>query len=228
MGRPKRFDPDTAIDQAMAVFWRKGFAGTTPLDLVAELGIGKGSLYNTFGSKRTLFDLALRRYVDMRVAGLVETLDGPGSPSERLRAALQRLADVEIANPPRGCLAVNTATELAGSDKAVADAVGRLFSRIESAFQAVIEEGQRRGEIAAGRDSRQLASLLLTSFVGMTVVAKTADAERLHRVVDAVMAVLTSDENYERGARDERPASPERRSESDEGTPRPDRGQARP
>jgi TetR/AcrR family transcriptional repressor of nem operon len=190
MGRPKQFDPDTAIDKAMAVFWRKGFAGTTPQDLVAELGIGKGSLYNTFDSKRTLFDLALQRYIDLRVAGLVETLDGPGSASERLRAALQRLADVDVTNPSRGCLAVNTAAELAGSDMSVADAVGRLFHRIESAFQAVIEEGQRSGEITAGRDPRQLASLLLTSFIGMTVVAKTADAERLHRVVDAVMAVL--------------------------------------
>src|SRR5262249_19131164 len=156
-------DPDTAIDKAMAVFWRKGFAGTTPQDLVTELGIGKGSLYNTFDSKRALFDLALRRYVDMRVAGLAEAVAGPGSPRERLQAARRRPADLDVADASRGCLAVNTAVELADDDTVVADAVGRLFSRVESAFQAVIEEGQRAGEIAAGRDPRQLASLLLTS-----------------------------------------------------------------
>lgn len=190
MGRPKQFDPEAAVDKAMGLFWRKGFADTTPQDLVAELNIGKGSLYHTFTSKRALFDLALRRYVDMRVAGIVETLDGPGPATERLRAALQRLTDGDPTLTSRGCLAVNTTVELAGSDKAAADAVGRLFERIEDAFRAVIEEGQRSGEIAADRDSRQAASLLLTSFIGMSVLAKTRDADRLHRVVDAVMALL--------------------------------------
>jgi TetR/AcrR family transcriptional regulator, transcriptional repressor for nem operon len=190
VGRPKQFDPDAAVDKAMDLFWRKGFAETTPQDLVSELGIGKGSLYHTFDSKRALFDLALRRYIDMRVDGVVDVLDGPGSTTARLRAALRRLADADGALTSRGCLAVNTTVELAGSDSAAAAAVGRLFERIESAFQAVIEEGQRTGEITAGRDPRQLASLLLTTFIGMSVLAKTGEPERLHRIVDAVMAVL--------------------------------------
>jgi TetR/AcrR family transcriptional repressor of nem operon len=190
MGRPKRFDPDTAVEQAMRVFWRKGFSGTTPQDLVAELGIGKGSLYNSFGSKRGLFDLALQRYVDLRVAGLAETLEGPGPARQRLRAALERLADAEVTHPSRGCLAVNTAVELAGLDKAVADAVRRLFTRVENAFQLVIEEGQRSGEIVTDHDPGQLASLMLSAFIGMAVVAKLTDVERLRRIIDAVMAIV--------------------------------------
>jgi len=190
MGRPKQFDPDGAVDKAMGLFWRKGFADTTPQDLVAELGIGKGSLYNTFASKRALFDLALRRYIEMRVAGIVETLNGPGSVTERLRTALGRLAEADVALSSRGCLAVNTAVELAGSDEAAADAVSRMFHRLEDEFRAVISQGQRSGEIAADRDAAELASLLLTSFIGMSVLAKTGDAERLRRVVDALMAVL--------------------------------------
>lgn len=190
MGRPKQFDPDAAVDQAMGLFWQKGFAATTPQDLVAELGIGKGSLYNTFTSKRALFDLALRRYVDMRVAGVVETLSGPGPVTERLRTALERLAEADAAVSSRGCLAVNTTVELAGSDEAAAHAVSRMFRRVEDEFRAVIAEGQRSGEIAAGRDAGELASLLLTAFVGMSVLIKTRDTERLRRVVDALMAAL--------------------------------------
>jgi TetR/AcrR family transcriptional repressor of nem operon len=190
VGRPKQFDPDVAVDKAMAVFWRKGFAGTTPQDLVGELGIGKGSLYHTFDSKRALFELALRRYVDLRVAGLEATLRGRGSTRSRLRRALLRLAEVDADTAGRGCLAVNTATELAGTDPAAADAVRQLFDRIEDAFAAVIEEGRRRGEIASEHSPRQLASLLLTSFIGMVVVAKVGDAGRMHRVVEAVLAIL--------------------------------------
>ncbi|GAB3835943.1 TetR/AcrR family transcriptional regulator [Dactylosporangium cerinum] len=100
MGRPKQFDPDVAVNKAMELFWRKGFAETTPQDLVAELGIGKGSLYSTFFSKRALFDLALQRYVEMRVAGVVETLERPGPVTERLRVALLRLADTDVTPTP--------------------------------------------------------------------------------------------------------------------------------
>jgi TetR/AcrR family transcriptional repressor of nem operon len=190
MARPKQFDPDVAVDQAMELFWRQGFAETTPQDLVAELGIGKGSLYNTFASKRALFDLALRRYVEKRVAGVVETLDRPGPVAERVRVALLRLAEADITVAARGCLAVNTTVELAGHDEVAAEVVKRLFDRVEAAFQSVIEEGQRSGEIAVGRDPRQLASLILASFIGMSVLAKTNDAEQLRRIVDAVLAVL--------------------------------------
>lgn len=192
MGRPKQFEPDAAIDKAVDVFWRKGYALTTPQDLVDELGIGKGSLYNTFTSKHALFEQALRRYGENRIAGLVEVLEGPGSVRARIRAALERLVDAYLADPRRrGCLAVNTAAELAGVDAAAAKIVRGVFDRMESAFQAAIEEGQRGGEIDADRDSREVASLLLNATIGMSVVAKTADSpDRLLRVVDAVLTTL--------------------------------------
>lgn len=174
----------------MDLFWRKGFADTTPQDLATELGIGKGSLYNTFESKRALFDRALQRYVEMRLASVVEQLDAPGPPKQRLGAALRRLAEADVRLSSRGCLAVNTAVELAGVDDDAAAVVGRLFTRIEEAFRAVVEEGQRAGEIDAGRDARQLASMLLTTFIGMSVLAKTRSRRRLRDVAETVLALL--------------------------------------
>jgi TetR/AcrR family transcriptional regulator, transcriptional repressor for nem operon len=190
MGRPKQFDPDTAVDRAVEVFWRKGYAATTPQDLVEALDIGKGSLYHTFISKHALFERALRRYGENRVAGLVELLEGPGPVRPRLRAALGRLAGTDPADPSsRGCLAVNTAAELAGVDDTATEVVRTVLEGMERAFETAIHEGQRSGEIDAARDARQIASLLLTTAVGMSVVAKTAQGpQRLRRVVDAVMA----------------------------------------
>ncbi|MEV6927219.1 TetR/AcrR family transcriptional regulator [Dactylosporangium sp. NPDC051485] len=187
MGRAKAFDPDAAVEQAMDLFWRKGFGATTPQDLVAELGIGKGSLYNAFDSKRALFDRALARYTDMRAAALTEALTGPGPARERVRAALLHLANAP--DPARGCLAVNTAAELTG-DPVAAALVDRMFGRVEDAFRVAIEDGQRSGEFAAGRDPGQLATLLLSSFIGMVVVAKTGATERTRRAADAVLAIL--------------------------------------
>jgi TetR/AcrR family transcriptional repressor of nem operon len=192
VGRPKQFDPDAAVDRAVEVFWHKGYTSTTPQDLVEELGIGKGSLYNTFASKHALFERALRRYGEKRVAGLVEVLDGPGSVRARLRSALEMLVHADLTHPyHRGCLAVNTAAELGGVDTMATGVVRGVFDRMESAFQGAVEEGQRGGEIEASRDSREVASLLLNAAIGMSVVAKTAEGpQRLQRVVDAVMATF--------------------------------------
>ncbi|WP_406346006.1 TetR/AcrR family transcriptional regulator [Streptomyces sp. NBC_00648] len=192
MGRPKQFDPDVSVERAMSVFWRKGYAATTPQDLVDELGIGKGSLYNTFGSKHALFEKALARYRDSQAEWLAELLDHPGTAKDRLRGALEALVELDLGDPDRrGCMAVNAAAESAPSDAETADTVRKMFARTESAFRATVEEGQRAGEIDSGRDAATLAAWLLATVIGMRVLAKTAeDATQLRRVVDAVMGSL--------------------------------------
>jgi TetR/AcrR family transcriptional repressor of nem operon len=191
VGRPKQFEPDVAVNQAMKVFWRKGYTSTTPQDLVEELGIGKGSLYNTFASKHHLFELALRRYGEMRVAALTELLEEPGPVKPLLRLALEKLATAPADALRHGCLAVNTAAELAGADQVATEVVRGVFDRMESVLLAAIERGQRSREIDPSRDPRDVASMLLGTVIGMSVLAKIDDGpERLHRIVGAVLAAL--------------------------------------
>lgn len=192
MARPRQFDPDVAVATAMDVFWRNGYGATTPAALVDALGIGKGSLYNAFENKHALFEQALRRYGDERVAGLVEVLNRQGPVKARLRAALMRLAAPENAHlVRRGCLAVNTATELGAEDVAINAIVRGVFERMERAFQSVIREGQRSGELRTGRDAKELGSLLLTTTIGMTVIAKTVSGpKQLRRIVRGLMSLI--------------------------------------
>ncbi|MFI6738135.1 TetR/AcrR family transcriptional regulator [Nonomuraea sp. NPDC050451] len=192
MGRPKQFDPDVAVEHAMQVFWRKGYAATTPQDLVDALGIGKGSLYNTFGSKHALFEAALGRYRDSQASALIEMLEEPGPVKDRLRRTLRLLSEMDLADPDRrGCLAVNTAAELGRADESAAQLVRRMFDRTEDAFRALVEEGRRTGEIAADRDAQAIGSLLLNTVVGMRLLARVADGpDRLTRVIDAVIDSL--------------------------------------
>ncbi|MBZ4323344.1 TetR/AcrR family transcriptional regulator [Streptomyces huiliensis] len=189
MGRPKQFDPDVAVERAMEVFWSKGYAATTPQDLVDALGIGKGSLYNAFGSKRELFERALCRYRDGQAVALVELLEAGGPVKERLRRTLHLLAEMDLADPGhRGCMAVNTAAELGAEDERAAELVRRMFDRTEGAFRALVEEGQRTGEINAGRDARSLGSLLLNTVIGLRLMGRVADGpDRPARVIDAVL-----------------------------------------
>ncbi|WP_020671415.1 TetR/AcrR family transcriptional regulator [Amycolatopsis nigrescens] len=192
MGRTKSFDPDTAIDTAMEVFWTNGYANTTPQQLVDALGIGRGSLYHAFGSKHELYELALRRYYERETVRLIEVLDGPGPARDRLRAALELVIEAALGDRERrGCMAANAAVEFAGSDEAVGNLVRRTFDRQEAAFRSTIEEGVRAGEIDRDRDPAALAAFLLTTINGIRVLAKgDPDPRRLAGLADTALRAL--------------------------------------
>jgi TetR/AcrR family transcriptional repressor of nem operon len=96
MPRPKEFDREHVLDRAMGVFWSKGYAATSIEDLVAHMGIQRGSLYGTFRDKRTLFLSALDRYQHVVARELVEVLETPGSGAG---------GDPPLLPPPGGRLA---------------------------------------------------------------------------------------------------------------------------
>ena len=58
----KSFDEDAVLGRAMEAFWARGYAGTSMRDLVARMGVGRASIYATYGNKRSLFIKALKRY----------------------------------------------------------------------------------------------------------------------------------------------------------------------
>lgn len=176
----------------MDVFWRKGYRGTTPQDLVDALGIGKGSLYNAFGSKRELFGLALDRYRDRQAVLIDEVLAEPGLIKQRLASAMNLMIDMNAAEPDRrGCLAVNTAAELAGADRPATEQVRAMFERTTGSFLIAIRLGQATGEIRGDLDPEAVATHLLTTLVGLQLLSKTTIApERLKRSVRIALTPL--------------------------------------
>src|SRR5262249_37070188 len=107
----KQFDRDEVVDRAMTTFWTRGYEATSIDDLVAATGIGRGSLYGTFGDKRQLFLIALDRYWDTINQDLTAQLSDP-DPRRALErmfeALIRRLSDPKF---PRGCLITNTSVD---------------------------------------------------------------------------------------------------------------------
>src|SRR5467141_5412537 len=77
LGRPRAFDPDTALDRAMHVFWAKGYEGASLSDLTRAMRINRPSLYAAFGNKEELFRKVLDRYVDGPLAYFGKALAAP-------------------------------------------------------------------------------------------------------------------------------------------------------
>ncbi len=192
MGRHKEFDPDRAVTEAMDVFWAQGYGATSPQQLADRLHIGKGSLYNAFGGKRHLFDLALRQYLDLRTDGLTYWLEAAGPAKELLREALLFFVTSDRGDfDRRGCLATNSAVEFGRIDEAVATQVRRLFDQAESVFASLVDRGQREGDIRGDIDAKTLASMLLNTTTGLHVLSRLDPGpERMIRVVDATLALL--------------------------------------
>jgi TetR/AcrR family transcriptional repressor of nem operon len=184
-----QFEADAAVEKAMDLFWRQGYAGTTPQELATELGIGKGSLYNTFESKHALFLRALRRYSEIRLEYLTELFSATGPIRPRLKEAMTVLAGV--GEHQRGCVMVNAAAELGAADNDVNGIADDLFMRIEEVFRQAIAQGQASAEFDVDQIPDTAASQLLASTVGLSVLIQAGGApERFRAIIDGVVDAL--------------------------------------
>jgi TetR/AcrR family transcriptional regulator, transcriptional repressor for nem operon len=192
MARQRAFDRDVALDRAMTAFWSKGYSATSIEDLVAHMGIQRGSLYATFGDKRTLFLAALDHYQRVVTRELFEALEAPGSGIEAIRQFFRlRLEGSLDRRRPPGCLVTNSAVELSGRDRRTVTKVGASLASIEAAFLRALERARATGELPAPCDLRALARFLTSSAQGLSVMARTArDRAVLGDVVDIILSVL--------------------------------------
>src|SRR5882757_356060 len=192
MARPREFDDGTSLDAAMETFWTKGYEATTTAELCENTGLGRGSLYNAFGSKHALYEAALSRYTEIGYTGTLDILRAPGRPGERLRALLLWVINTDLGDPHRrGCLAINASLDTAGRSDSVVELTRRHFERLEQALREVIEEGQRAGEFAPDRDPGQLARTLQSTYYGLRVLGSvTQDRAALLDVAEGALTAL--------------------------------------
>ncbi len=192
MGRPREFSDTAVVDAAMEVFWEKGYEATTTQDLCERTGLGRGSLYNAFGSKHRLYEESVRRYAETWAARQLALLAEPGDARERLRRLMIGVIDADLDDPGRrGCLALNAAVEVSGRDGEVPALVRKQFDDLEQALTDLVTVGQRAGELRSDRPARQVARAFQSTYYGLRTLAKvTDDRAALLDVVEGTLAAL--------------------------------------
>jgi TetR/AcrR family transcriptional repressor of nem operon len=196
MARPRKFDRDVLLEKALEVFWEKGYEATTVQDLGARMGVHPGTLFGTFGDKRTLFYEALNRYEE-RIRGILFGLLEEPIPR---RAALEKLFAVTIellldarAAGQRGCFMVNSLMERCPLDPDMDRRAQVNLARLEGRLQTALQEAVAGGEIAerSEEDLRALARSLMANILAIRLLARVgAEAEILHDVARIALRSL--------------------------------------
>jgi TetR/AcrR family transcriptional repressor of nem operon len=188
MARPKSFDETAILDRAMELFWERGYEATSISDLEHRLGVGRQSLYNTFGDKHQLFLKALERYTGLSAQGPIRHLLAPGAGLAAIRAYFEeQIANGTAPGPRKACMVANTILERGATD---GEALGRCDKARRAAleaFRAALRQAVNQGELPAGYDVESGALMMVTQMYGLAVMAKAGTTPKQLRAAVAAM-----------------------------------------
>ena len=190
----KSFDEDEAIGKAMSVFWEKGYEPASIADLIAGIGITRGSLYNAFGDKEQLFIKSLLKYdKDYRRALLTE-MEALDDPKRAIKTLFDFIVADTLADPDRkGCFIVNTTSELSTHGDEVNTIIRTGLREFEVFFRRSIEVAQTRNDIPAGVDPKATAKALLGLMISIRVLGRGMyDKASLKTIADQAQRLLAA------------------------------------
>jgi TetR/AcrR family transcriptional regulator, transcriptional repressor for nem operon len=192
VARPKEFDPDIALQEAMKLFWQRGYEATSMAQLTEALGIGRASLYATFGDKHQLYLKALDRWIKSRDPSPIELLSRPGPALAAVRTLVEAYVEESIEDEQRrGCMVVNSATELCPHNQSVSRLIALNWEALEGALASALTRAQAQGELAARKDPLALARFLFVFLQGVRVIAKgDPDPGRLRDAAAQALATI--------------------------------------
>jgi TetR/AcrR family transcriptional regulator, transcriptional repressor for nem operon len=189
MAGVRQFDEDSAFEQALDVFWVKGFRATSMLDLAKSTGVQRGSLYNAYGDKEEIFLRVFERYAERFIADCREALNKPD-----LRAALTdffafAIRSITRGSPARGCLSTKIAIELDPELPRQQELVKRMLDDLEDMLLTVLDAPEARAQLVIA--PRQAARLIVTMTRGIAVMERVyGDPKRLRQTASALVDTL--------------------------------------
>lgn len=187
MARPKEFDVDKAVAAAVEVFREHGFEGTSAQMLVDAMGIGRQSLYDTFGDKWGVYLAAVRHYSQAEVRTHAELLGSRERAIDGIRAMLDRVAE----DAGKGCLGLSSTVEFGCARPdlmKIREAAGSTLTR---AMESTLLRGREQGDISRDPDLDHLTTFLTATISSMRLAARGgADSVLISALAELALRAL--------------------------------------
>lgn len=167
MARNKEFDPAEKLEKARDLFWEKGYNATSMQDLVDTMGLNRGSIYDTYGDKHSLYLQCLTDYVNKNACSCSSMAQMQGTPLEVIGSAINAIVENSISNE-KSCMVVKSTFELANSDEEVRKLAKKNIEQMSKLFEALIVKAQVVGEINKDINPALLADFIVSSFSGFS------------------------------------------------------------
>jgi AcrR family transcriptional regulator len=188
-GRPKNFDRPVALQQAMKLFWERGYEGASFDDLTAAMGISPSSFYNTFGSKGRLYQEATEAYITAAGKWFAGELNADTDTKTAFHRLLTAAAREFTRNDlPAGCMISLACTQVPPALTCLRDTMVGYRGAAQSAMAARIQRGIDEGDVPKDTDVEALAAFYSALSRGLAAQARDgASRERLQEIVEVGM-----------------------------------------
>ncbi|RUL66364.1 TetR/AcrR family transcriptional regulator [Dyella dinghuensis] len=174
-GRPRAYEPETALRQAAEAFWKSGYSGTSLDDISAATGMNRPSLRAAFGDKHDIYVRALSGYWELKFAAMHKALESGGTLAEALMKVYDAALSIYFSGDDQvlGCFVVGTAVTEAPGDPQILEIAAEGFRALDAAFEARFKLARTAGELKQGADPKTLALLASATMHSIAIRART-------------------------------------------------------
>lgn len=187
MARPKEFDVESAVAKAASVFREHGYEGTSAQMLVDAMGIGRQSLYDTFGDKWGIYCAALTSYCQSECAAHRDVLRNAERALDGIRAMLARVSG----SASEGCLGLGSIVEFGCNHPALAEIRDRSGRYLMQIVGEAVARAQAEGDLSPELERDDVASFLISAIASLRVAARGGAAPaQLNVIADLTIRAL--------------------------------------
>ena len=190
-GPEKQFNRDEVLEKAVDLFWNQGYTATGMNQLLKQMGIGRQSLYDTFGDKKSLYLEALERYFHRLSGRWMAVLEKPGSPLGNLKELFRAMVRLSEESGFSGCFIGNSLAEFGHSDPDVRRILAKSVEKMEAGLTQLMRRAKEAGELSPRACPEDLARMLIVTTQGAALLSKVQpDRKRTESVLKTAFAML--------------------------------------
>lgn len=192
-GRPRRYDPEAALNSVLDVFWRAGYSAASLDDICEATGMNRPSVYAAFGDKRTLYLRAIERYKEISREQIGDAFAADAPLRSVLKTVYTRALDLYYSgrDTPLGCFMVGAVINDAVDDAEIREALAQGLAQFDSAFERLIRKAQEKGEIGDSRDARLLGKTASAALYFLATRSRAGESrETLEEFADATIDII--------------------------------------